>query len=149
MEVKGVGRRAITPKTYAALAPAVVWPGHENLVPKHLLERAAEERTKHSPACVKEEIATLFDALVYLHSASLAVPFNKAWFDIYAWLFARFFPEHAAKLGLPSPAKLEPHEEYELEQLRRWIYRQQVKAIKAKLAVITALFPPGRGGRPR
>jgi len=122
--------------SYAILAPTIVdprWPE----VPEHLKLKAKAIRTLKAPECIKEQLSTEFDALVYLHTVSLCVPFNEYWFRIYAYLFKKFFPKHAETLGqnaqLQIPNELSDYEKYLLNDLRRWIFRVQIRAIKEKL----------------
>jgi len=35
--------------------------------------------------------------MVYLHTASLALPFSEDWYNIYTYLFSKYYPEQAKK----------------------------------------------------
>ena len=115
---------------YAILSPIVVDPRWTD-IPENLKFKAFMYRLLEAPECVETEMATEFDALVYLHTASLSVPFGRVWFNIYAYLFRKFFPKHAEKIGLPE-IQLNQLEQEELKKLRKWIFKQQIKAIKEK-----------------
>ena len=38
-----------------------------------------------------------YEAMVYLHTASLALPFSEDWYNIYTYLFSKYYPEQAKK----------------------------------------------------
>ena len=61
---------------------------------------------------------------------------NQTWIRIYSYLFRKYFPEHAKKLifhdKLEFPEKLSRFEEIQLEELRKWMYKKQIKHINEK-----------------
>jgi len=77
---------------YSLFAPIIVdprWPE----VPERLRLLVKAHRMASAVKCVEEEMATEFEALVYLHTASLCVSFDKVWFRIYLYLFNKYFPK--------------------------------------------------------
>lgn len=40
-----------------------------------------------------EEKATDYEAIVYLHTVSLEIPFTEKWYRIYSFLFSKYFLE--------------------------------------------------------
>ena len=120
---------------YALLSPIVVdprWPE----VPEHLRHKALMYRILLAPKCLEEEMSTEFDALVYLHTASLSVPLNHYWRNVYFYLFKKYFPRHAEvleKRGMKFPSELVGTGKRLLNDLRRWIFKQQMRAIREKL----------------
>jgi len=118
---------------YGLLAPVVVdkrW----NEISENLKILAKGHRMMQSMNCVTARLATEFDALVYLHTASLCVPFNTTWYNIYTYLFRKYFPMHAEVVGIDTDS-LNDYEKYQLDQLRAWIFKQQIKAIKEKYKI--------------
>ena len=121
---------------YALLSPTIVdprWPE----TPESLKFKALMHRILLAPKCVEERMATEFDALVYIHTVSLCVPLNRYWFRIYAYLFKKFLPKHAKTLernGMWFPNELSDYERYLLDDLRRWIYKTQMRAIRMRLS---------------
>ena len=115
---------------YGICAPIIADPRWQN-IPKELKELAFIQRLGNSLKCVEEEKATEFDALIYLHTASLSVPFSERWFRIYVYLFRKYFPEHAKVIELPE-VKLTELEKEELDRLRSWIYKQQIKYLRER-----------------
>ena len=119
---------------YGIIAPLIVdqrWPE----VPEDLKLKAKAYRMFQSLQCVKEEMATEFDALIYLHTASLAQPFDHHWYNIYFHLFKKYFPEQASMLEKQDsylPVELDKYEEYLLNSLRMWIYKQQINAVRER-----------------
>lgn len=119
---------------YGLFAPTVVdkrW----MQIPEYLNNLAKCHRILNSLQCVNDKIATEFDALVFLYTASLCVPFNTTWFNIYIYLFRKFFPQHAKVIDLPEVESLDPYEVAKLTDLRRWIFKQQMKNLKQRKLV--------------
>lgn len=58
------------------------------------------------------ETATDYEAMVYLHTASLAIPLSREWYNIYTFLFSKYHPEQAKRIGVyrEQITKLEQHE---------------------------------------
>jgi len=118
---------------YGLFAPIVVYQGNE-ILPEYLKVLSKGHRMFNSINCVEQKIATEFDALIYLHTASLAVPFSTDWFEIYVHLFRKFFSKHADIIDLPR-VELDNYKEHLLRDLRSWIYKQQAKHLKNKFGV--------------
>ena len=79
---------------YRLTAPTIVWRGYENDVPKHLKEKVRFARMLQAP---NPTTATDEEAMLYLYTASLAQPFSHESYNIYTYLFKKFFPEQAKK----------------------------------------------------
>jgi len=115
---------------YGLKAPIVVCPGQEDLVPERLKDMATPIRLAKATECLEQEMATEFDALIYLHTVSVAVPMDLRWGTIYFWLFRRFFPDEADRIGLPE-VELDSYHRELLNRLRAHIFKVQVKRLKA------------------
>ena len=113
---------------YGLLAPAVVDKRWKD-VPEQLKILGKAHRMAKSLECVQNEIATEFDALIFLYTASLCVPFNTTWVNIYMYLFRKYLPSFADAAKLPV-VNLDAFEKSELEKLRKWIFKQQVKKLR-------------------
>lgn len=101
-------------------APIVVFTGCEDMVTENMRTRIDIERLLNF-----DETATDYEAMVYLHTASLAVPFNQEWYHIYSFLFSKYYPEQAKGIGVYKE-QLAEHEQRELSGLKKWIYKQQI-----------------------
>lgn len=101
-------------------APIVVWRGCEDLVTGEMKARIHIERILNS-----EKTATDYEAMVYLHTASLAVPFSREWYNIYLFLFSKYYSEQARAIG-NYREDIAEHEKLELSKLKKWIYKQQM-----------------------
>jgi len=44
--------------------------------------------------------ATDYEAMVYLHTASLATPFSESWYNIYMYLLSKYYPQQAKRIGV-------------------------------------------------
>jgi len=101
-------------------APIVVFTGCEDLVTERMRTRIHMERLL-TPS---KEAATDYEAMVYLHTASLTVPFTEKWFHIYSFLFSKYHPDQAKGIGVYRE-EITELEQRELSRLKNWIYRQQ------------------------
>jgi len=101
-------------------APIVVWRGYEDIVTEKMKLRIRLERLLTS-----DEAATDYEAMVYLHTASLAVPFSREWYDIYTFLFSKYYPDQAKRIGVYKE-KISEMEQHELSKLKKWIYEKQM-----------------------
>ena len=106
-------------------APIVVFKGFEDLVTEEMRTRITLERL----ADPFSNTATDYEAMVYLHTASLATPFSENWYNIYTYLFSKYYPEQAKRIGVYRE-KLTEVEKRKLEELKKWIYRQQMNKRK-------------------
>ena len=118
---------------YALKAPIVVDP-RWNIVPEKLKDMALPLRILHSLDCIKEQKATEFEALIYLHTASMSQPLSDEWARIYMWLFWKYFPEKAKRINVPE-VTLGSYEKHLLNQLRYRIFKTQMKHIRGKKGV--------------
>jgi len=102
-------------------APIVVFKGFEDLVTEEMKARITLERLSNPFS----NTATDYEAMVYLHTASLAVPFSEEWRNIYMYLFSKYYPKHAERIGVYKD-ELTELEKRKLEDLKKWIYKQQM-----------------------
>jgi len=101
-------------------APIVVFTGCEDVVTEKMVARIQMERLLAS-----EETSTDYEAMVYLHTASLAVPFTERWYNIYSFLFSKYYPEQAKTIGVYRE-EITELEQRRLSCLKKWIYKQQI-----------------------
>ena len=59
-------------------APIIVFKGYEDMVTEEMKTRIMAERLKNN-----DDTATDYEAMIYLHTASLAVPLSEDWYNIY------------------------------------------------------------------
>lgn len=116
---------------YAVLAPHILYPGDGgDLIPEHLKENALKERAEIADSAAEE--AGLADTLIYLMSASLAVPLDKDGVELYLYCLNKYFEKH---LGMKVPeelrkTELDDHRAELLRDLRQWIYKKQMAGVK-------------------
>ena len=124
--------------------PIVVWQGYEDYVPESLRGRVLMERLVQvyrwassrgaDGDCLEE--ATDVEALIYLHTASLAVPLDHHWCKVFFYLARKYFGD---KVGfLKEYGELDAYESQLLRELKEWIRRVQREHVKEKK----------RGGKP-
>jgi len=116
---------------YSLFAPIIVDPRWTDL-PEELVKKATLHRMAKVASGDFSEKATDYEAMVYLHTVSLAQPLGETMRSIYFWLFRKFYPAQADTIGLPNP-NLTEIEHRELEKLKEWIFRMQMKAIKQRV----------------
>jgi len=114
---------------FALAAPIITWPGMENLVTEEHRNNIIASRM--AAAIENREEATDWEAMIYLHTASLATPLDHDHAQIYFYLFSKLLPQHAEKIGLPN-VELNDYLSGKLQRLKEWIFRQQLKAWKKK-----------------
>ena len=118
---------------YLITGPLIGFPGWEDTLPQHRDEITLQRCIHHQEIFEREE-ATDFEAMLYISTATLAAPPSHDWFEIYMWLFSRWKPDVAQEQDLkPSRLDLYPHQQEDLIRLKRWLYRQQMEHLKAKL----------------
>lgn len=97
-------------------------------IPQQMKDRVRLERLAK---IVDDEMSTDYEAMVFLHTASLAQPFNQTWFNIYTYLFNQFHGDIVPKPNIGA-TELNEMEKAELVNLKSWIYKQQLKEWKRK-----------------
>lgn len=102
-------------------APIIAYTGWEDIVTDEMKNRIQIERL----AKPLMETATDYEAMVYLHTASLATPLSREMTNVYSYLFSKYHTEQAKKIGVYAD-KITEIEERELTQLKKWIFQRQV-----------------------
>lgn len=75
----------------------------------------------------KIDMATDYEAMIYLSTASFSAPLSRMWLRIYFHLFKKFYPEKSDFIP-DYEAKLNPHMDIgELNNLKRWLFKQAKK----------------------
>lgn len=103
-------------------APVVAYTGWEDAVTDEMKNNIITERLANAYS----ETATDLEAMVYLHTASLATPLDRDMTDVYEYLFTKYYPKPAKDIGVYRD-KIEETEQRELGKLKKWIYERQVK----------------------
>jgi len=124
--------------------PIVVWQGYEDYVPESLRGRVLMERLVQVYRWASSmgadgdslEEATDVEALIYLHTASLAVPLDRHWCKVFFYLARKYFVDEVD--FLKEYGELDAYESQLLRELKEWIRRVQRGHVKEKK----------RGGKP-
>ena len=114
---------------YPLTGPHLAYPGYEDTLPRR--DEITQQRLLHGKEIFEEEMATEFEAMLYLSTASLSAPMTHDWFAIYMWLFNRWKPEAAEDMDIGVEV-LDRNQVEELNRFRRWIYRTQMNHLKAQ-----------------
>lgn len=110
--------------------------GWADTIPKWMRDEVPLERMARLAGTLKggsedDEYATDIEAAIYLYTASLAAPLDRQRTDIYLYLCTKY----EKRLGKQVPndirkGEISDYDKRELDELKDWIYRQQVKARK-------------------
>lgn len=94
--------------------------------------RVTMERLLHHQETHRDKVASEYETMLYLSSASLAAPMSHDWVQAYFYLFTRCMGEQAKEIG-NEVTELGPGQREDLDRLRRWIFRVQMDHIKGKM----------------
>ena len=119
---------------YVLKAPIIVFKGQEDTVTEEMKTKANLERLSQNIRDSEKEECTDYEAMLYISSASLVAPMSHEWAVLYTHLFLQVYPEHSElQEGVEKP------HEYELgllKDLKAWIYKKQVQALKDKVKAV-------------
>jgi hypothetical protein len=120
-------------------SPIITWPSYRiDDIPKDLLDDVRLERMANMMKNMKnsEEVkeATDVEALIYLYTASLSMPLDDEWTEIYLWLTKKHLEKNKKELPdfLKEIGELDEYERELLNELKRWIYNAQQKHFNNK-----------------
>ena len=102
-------------------APIIAYTGWEDVVTDDMKNRIQIERLANPLT----ETATDYEAMVYLHTASLATPLSHEMENIYSFLFTKYHKEQAKGIGV-YVEQIDEQEQRELSRLKKWIYDKQM-----------------------
>jgi hypothetical protein len=94
--------------------------------------RVTMERLLHHQEIHRDKVASEYETMLYLSSASLAAPMTHDWGQVYFYLFTRCMDEQAKVIG-NEVKELNVNQREDLARLRQWIFRQQMAHMKAEL----------------
>ena len=103
-------------------APIIAFTGWEDVVTEDMKTKIQMERLANPLI----ETATDYEAMVYLHTASLATPLSTEMTNVYSYLFSKYHGEQAKRIGVYSD-NITEMEQRELSKLKKWIYDKQTK----------------------
>jgi hypothetical protein len=104
------------------LAPIIAYTGWEDVVTDDMKTKIQMERLANPLI----ETATDYEAMVYLHTASLATPLSMEMTNIYSYLFSKYHGEQAKRIGVYAD-KITDTEQRELSKLKEWIFKKQME----------------------
>lgn len=103
-------------------APIIAYTGWEDMVTEEMKNRIQIERFANPSA----KTATDYEAMIYLHTASLATPLSREMQEIYSFLFSKHNAEKAKEIGVYKD-RITEREQYELKRLKNWLYQKQTE----------------------
>lgn len=114
--------------------PVMLHANWSSAIPNEKLQHAKIERLKrlmHNKAKPITEV-TDYEALLWVSTEAMEHPIGHDWFNIYAHLFSKFFPEQAAAIFSEYELKrpLDLSEQMELTELKRKLYTMSIRRLK-------------------
>ncbi|MCW4010043.1 MAG: hypothetical protein NWF05_05430 [Candidatus Bathyarchaeota archaeon] len=100
-------------------SPVVAYRGWEDAVTDEMKNNILTERL----ANFSSKTATDMEAMVYLHTASLATPLGVELTNVYSYLFSKYYPKQAKEIGNYTE-RMDETEQRELAKLKDWIYKK-------------------------
>lgn len=114
---------------YSINTPIIVTPGAENDVYDDMKEKYKIETLLNIKEIFEKEEAPDYHALLWLSFASLHTAPSPIFGKILIQLTKKFFSE---KADFIKEEKLEEYEQQELNKLKKWIFKSQIKHLKLK-----------------
>jgi hypothetical protein len=116
------GRRMFEMLAQVFTRPIIAMVGWEDSITAEQKARIEIERMKQVREADGKPIieATDYEAMVYIMTASLTQPLSSTYFNIYAYLFRKFYPDKAKEI----------FEEHEGQKLDQWIEEPDLKRLK-------------------
>ena len=116
--------------------PIIVFPGGwGDTLPEWLKTTITMERMIGNMKALKggEPTGTDAEACAYLYTASLTVPMDSDWSEIYLYVAGKVYEKHRTKESgatMPEDIRVDQLSDYQMQHLNRlkdWLYRQRVK----------------------
>ena len=113
--------------------PIIVYPGGwSDTVPQWLKKAITLERLAMNMKTLKGEEATGTDAecCAYLYTASLTIPLDSDWSEIYLYVSTKSYEQWNDQAKMPEDVAVNSLNDYqlnELNKLKRWIYQKRCK----------------------
>ena len=95
-----------------------------------------EKTTIHRLAGIKEidnQRCTDYEAMLYMHTASLVNSFSHTWYKLYMHTFSQFYDINQILDKGEKLEKIYDNEMDDLNHLKSWIYKKQIDSIKPYL----------------
>lgn len=115
---------------YVSNAPIITFPGYEDIVPHEMKTKVSFHRLLESQDII-EKMATDFESIIYLSTASFENLLSHSWYKIYIHTFSKYFqiPENFRKVTIE---KIYPNEMINLKKLKSWLYKTQINKMKTE-----------------
>ena len=115
---------------YIFNAPIITLPGYERIITKGMNERARLYRFLETSE-ISNKMAIDYEAMLYIHTASLRNPLPHNWFKIYLNTFSKYYDAKCILQDKPLE-DLDANELEQLQDLKSWIYKKQTEYLKQK-----------------
>lgn len=124
-------KKQIEQMVFALTVPLVVWRGCERDARDEWKAKAKMYRLAKLLKGDDDGLATDYEAMIYISTASLSVPLGHSWYRIYVHLFRQFYEGHADRMGIEN-VELYEYEVRTLNDLKRWIRKKQRELPRGK-----------------
>lgn len=105
--------------------PIIATPSWKDTITEQQRKRVEIERIKQIAESNGDPItmATDYEAMIYIMTASLENPLSSMWTRIYSHLFKKFYPDKADFIS-DHEATLQLQDKGELRDLKRWLWKK-------------------------
>jgi hypothetical protein len=127
---------------YVFKAPVITWPGYEDAVAD--LKGNVNLYRLASAKDIQEKMASDYEAMLYIHTATFVNPIGEPFLSIYFDLFRKYHGDEIAdSIGLERK-ELSEYDMSHLKRLKSWIYRTQMENLKPLLKESREKRTPGK-----
>ena len=130
MHLKKINTDFVNHLLYVFDAPIIIIPNYKENISKNLIESAHLYRLLETNQ-VENKMATDYEVMLYIHTASFAGPLSHDWFKIYLNTFSKYY-EVKPLLENNLFEGLDDNELEQLQDLKSWIYKKQTNHLKQK-----------------
>jgi len=113
---------------YVYEAPVITAPGYENRITSNINENIHMYRLLEAKD-ICNKLATDYEAMLYIHTASFFQPLSHRWYKIYLHTFSQYHDVNQILSNYPME-KMKEHELDHLQNLKSWIHKRQSEYIK-------------------
>lgn len=113
---------------YNLKAPIITMPGWESAITKTMVTGAKVHR--FSEMVYEKQMATDYEAALYLMTLSLTKPLTNEMFRLYKYTMRKYFPHMMDLVNISKEEPLTDNEKEDLVKLKKWIFKQQMEQLK-------------------
>ena len=114
---------------WAIAGPIITWPECEDTVTDEMKSKIKTERLLQLAHEPDVEMATDYETMVYISSATFVNVPSETWFKVYMHLFKKFYPNAEGF----EEIQLDSWQTSQLNDLKRWLWKKAQEHLKEKM----------------